>query len=154
MRSNAIQHAPGALTSHASIQARLRTATGDLTFRQIAEAAACHPESARRWLTTETRPPLWFIIALCESLRLNPHWVLTGLGSTHQDSARAEALSKAPPRLLLERLAEILDERETGRRLAPAALAPIRAVRSGSPTLAEPAFVAPESGDGALAAAI
>lgn len=98
-------------TSRAALQARLRAATMELSFRQIAEAVGCHPESARRWLTSENRPPLWFIVSLCESLRLNPHWALTGAGAMHRDEARAQDLSAASPRLLLERLAELLATR-------------------------------------------
>lgn len=154
MPSNALQTAPDASTSYRAVQARLRSAMEGFTCRQIGEAAGCHPESARRWLTTETRPPLWFIVGLCESLRLNPHWVLTGLGSTHQDSARVEALSKASPRLLLQRLAEILAERESGAQLPAAALRPARPRRTGMATVKEPVFVAEDRAEGTLATAI
>lgn len=95
-------------TSRAALQARLRAATGELSFRQVAEVVGCHPESARRWLTTDNRPPLWFIVCLCDSLRLNPHWAMTGAGPMHLEEARAEDLAAASPRLLLERLAELM----------------------------------------------
>lgn len=106
---------PDRPTSRAALQSRLRTATVDLSFRQIAEAVGCHPESARRWLTSENRPPLWFIVSLCDSLRLNPHWAMTGLGAMHRDEARAQDLNAASPRLLLERLSELLEMRPSAR---------------------------------------
>lgn len=101
-------HAP---TSTPAVQARLREATGDFSFRQIGELAGCHPESARRWLTSGTRPPLWFIVAVCESRQLNPNWVMTGVGAVYRSEARAIELATATPRALLDRLAVILESR-------------------------------------------
>jgi hypothetical protein len=95
--------------SAAAIQARLREVTSAYTYRQLGATASCHPESVRRWLMTETRPPIWFIVSLCDALHLNPHWVLTGQGPTHHDPDRMVPLAATPPRLLLERLAQMLD---------------------------------------------
>lgn len=111
MQSCNVQATSDRPTSRAALQARLRAATTELSFRQVAEAVGCHPESARRWLTSENRPPLWFIVSLCDSLRLNPHWALTGSGAMHRDEARAQDLNTASPRLLLDRLAELLQAR-------------------------------------------
>jgi len=119
MQSCTVHTEPDRLTSRAALQTRLRGATTELSFRQIAEAVGCHPESARRWLTSENRPPLWFIVALCDSMRLNPHWAMTGLGTMHRDEARAEDLNAASPRMLLERLAELLEAKASATPVEP-----------------------------------
>lgn len=130
-------------SSATAVQARLSSVTSAYTYRQLGAIVSSHPESVRRWLTTDTRPPIWFIVSLCDALHLNPHWVLTGTGPSHRDPDRLIALSATPPRILLERLAQILDEWSADRAAAsadPAPKAPARAGRLVHPGVLAPAI--------------
>lgn len=97
---------------------RLLAAAGDRTYRHLGELTRTNAETVRRYMQGQA-PSAEFLVAFCEALGINGHWLLTGQGPMHLADVRSHELGRADPGELLaavsatlERLIERVDRLE------------------------------------------
>ncbi len=94
---------------------RLKLAMGDHSIADFARLIGWHPETVRRYLTGETRPPAVFLAKLCDQLPLSPDWLLLGRGPMLRLDRDQGVLDAATLDEILCRLKEFIESpRRTG----------------------------------------
>ncbi|HLP85791.1 MAG TPA: hypothetical protein VK157_15680 [Phycisphaerales bacterium] len=96
-----------------SLHQRIKAVVGQRSFREVAELTQTHPETVRRYVQGQS-PSVEFLTALCQRMKINSTWLLTGYGPMHEVDVRNFALREANPSELLAAVAhslELLTER-------------------------------------------
>jgi hypothetical protein len=71
-----------AVTINRQLAERLSAATEPYSYREIALRTGCHQESVRRWLRgSGSDLPAHFIVSVCRTFEINPHWLMSGEGT-------------------------------------------------------------------------
>ncbi|MGD9692001.1 MAG: helix-turn-helix domain-containing protein [Phycisphaerales bacterium] len=100
---------------------RLKLAMGDHSIADFARLIGWHPETVRRYLTGETRPPAVFLAKLCDQLPLSPDWLLLGRGPMLRLDRDQGVLDSASLDEILIRLKEFIESprKPTGGKKSP-----------------------------------
>lgn len=96
---------------------RLKLAMGEHSIADFARLIGWHPETVRRYLTGETRPPAVFLAKLCDRLPLSPDWLLMGRGPMLRQDRDQAVLDTASLDQIFEQLKEFIESPD---RAAPA----------------------------------
>ncbi len=91
-----------------TLHERLSTAAGDRTVRSIATMTGTPAETVRRYLSGQA-PSVEFMSALCQKLRINGDWLLSGRGPMRADQLRKYSLEQADPTELLTAMAQTIE---------------------------------------------
>ncbi len=93
----------------AAFALRLKRAIGEQTIADFARLIDWHPETVRRYLAGDTRPPAEFLAKICQSLDISPDWLLLGNGPMLRRERDATALDAASLGQVLEQLQEFIE---------------------------------------------
>lgn len=88
---------------------RMTRIAHDATFREVGDRTEFHPETVRRYLSSQSSIPASFVSAFAKAFRVNLDWLMLGEGPVHHSELAAHQLRSAP----YEAIAS-----EFGRRLA------------------------------------
>ena len=91
-----------------SLHQRIKAVVGQRSFREVAELTETHPETVRRYVQGQS-PSVEFLTALCQKMKINSTWLLTGHGPMHEVDVRSFALREANPGELLAAVAHTLE---------------------------------------------
>jgi hypothetical protein len=91
-----------------SLHQRIRAVVGQRSFREVADLTQTHPETVRRYVQGQA-PSVEFLTALCQKMKINSTWLLTGHGPMHETDVRSFALREANPSELLAAVAQSLE---------------------------------------------
>jgi transcriptional regulator with XRE-family HTH domain len=91
-----------------SLHHRIKAVVGQRSFREVAELTQTHPETVRRYVQGQS-PSVEFLTALCQKMKINSTWLLTGQGPMHEVDVRNFALREANPSELLAAVAHSLE---------------------------------------------
>lgn len=91
-----------------SLHQRIRAVVGRRSFREVADLTQTHPETVRRYVQGQS-PSVEFLTALCQKMKINSTWLLTGHGPMHETDVRSFALREANPSELLAAVAQSLE---------------------------------------------
>jgi hypothetical protein len=91
-----------------SLHQRIKAVVGQRSFREVAELTETHPETVRRYVQGQA-PSVEFLTALCQKMKINSTWLLTGHGPMHEVDVRSFALREANPGELLAAVAHTLE---------------------------------------------
>jgi len=93
--------------SSSDLHARLISAAGERTCRELGELTGVHPETVRRYMNGQS-PSVEFLTGLCAALGLSGTWMLTGHGPMHAADAKRAALGEAEAPELMSAMAGTL----------------------------------------------
>jgi hypothetical protein len=91
-----------------SLHHRIKAVVGQRSFREVADLTSTHPETVRRYVQGQA-PSVEFLTALCEKMKVNSSWLLTGQGPMHQVEVRTHVLREANASELLAAVAHTLE---------------------------------------------
>ncbi len=91
-----------------SLHHRIKAVVGQRSFREVADLTQTHPETVRRYVQGQA-PSVEFLTALCQKMKINSSWLLTGQGPMHEVDVRNFALREANPSELLAAVAQSLE---------------------------------------------
>jgi len=92
-------------------KARLNTAAGQYSYRELGRLTGVHPETVRRYMQGHA-PSAVFLSKLCESLGISGEWLLTGRGPMKSIDICAAALRGASMKDLLQAFSSTMTNQE------------------------------------------
>lgn len=94
--------------NESGMRERLLAAVGERSYRVVSELTGTNHESVRRYLQGQA-PSAEFLVAVCRSMGINAHWLLTGQGPMRVEHWKSEALRQADPADLLSAMAAMME---------------------------------------------
>lgn len=92
-------------------KARLNTAAGQYSYRELGRLTGVHPETIRRYMQGHA-PSAVFLSRLCESLGISGEWLLTGHGPMKSTDICMAALRRAGVKELLQALSATITNQD------------------------------------------
>ena len=92
-------------------KARLNTAAGQYSYRELGRLTGVHPETVRRYMQGHA-PSAVFLSKLCEALGISGEWLLTGHGPMKSTDICSAALRGASVKDLLQALSVSMTRQE------------------------------------------
>lgn len=123
-RGRSKQRAEGELESPDSwrprFAVRLKHAMGQHSIADFARLVDWHPETVRRYVAGDTRPPAEFLARVCARFEISADWLLIGEGPMLRRERDAVLLDAASLGQVLDQLQEFI---ESPRKPGPGAIA-------------------------------